>query len=151
MANKKNQRALSRMRQLQAASANQTDQTVVDTVLSVLYNNSDKDSMHLEKDIYRPLNIKLSNKDAERVWEILFSSGWINPVVGFGNSGKVELTSAGYQLMSQYGSYSDYLASIRNNQPQTIILPLQMHGMPATEPNTKKPDKDIPKPPKQDK
>ena len=58
----------------------------------------------------------------------MISSGWVTPVIGFGNAGKVELTKTGYQLMSQFGGYSEYLtaAAAANQQPQTIILPIQI-------------------------
>jgi hypothetical protein len=109
-------------------SRSEMDKRVFDIVLKTLYNNADKDVLHLEQEIYAPANISLPHKEAERLWEVMTSSGLVTPVIGFGNAGKVELTSNGYQLMSQYGSYLDYLATMASNnqQPQTIILPIQM-------------------------
>lgn len=109
-------------------SRSEMDKKVFDIVLKTLYNNADKDVLHLEHEIYAPANINLPHKEAERLWEVMTSSGLVTPVIGFGNAGKVELTNNGYQLMSQYGSYLDYLATIANSnqQPQTIILPIQV-------------------------
>jgi hypothetical protein len=102
------------------------DKNIFDMVLKQLYNNAD-DALHLENQIYAPNNVKLNNKESERIWEIMISSGWITPVIGFGNAGKVELTKTGYQLMSQFGGYSEYLTAVQaNQQPQTIILPIQI-------------------------
>lgn len=105
------------------------DKQIINVVLETLYNNADKDVLDLEKEIYRPNNIKLNIKHAERLWEVMLSSGWISPVIGFGNAGKVALTQSGYQLMAQYGGYSNFLDAqklAQQQQPQTIILPLQV-------------------------
>jgi hypothetical protein len=59
---------------------------------------------------------------------VLTSSGWVSPTIGFGKAGKLELTKAGFLMMSQFGGYSQYLASAQSNQPQTIILPIQVEG-----------------------
>jgi hypothetical protein len=127
-------------------NTSEVDKQVFDIVLETLYNNADKDVLHLEKDIYIPNNVKLSLKHAERLWEIMLSSGWVSPVIGFGNSGKVSLTQSGYQLMAQYGGYSKYLDAqkmAQQQQPQTIILPLQVQAeeTPEQEPNKEEPKK----------
>jgi len=85
------------------------DRRLFDIVLASLYENADKDTLHIENDILKPLNINLPPNEADRVWEVMVSSGLVSPVVGFGNAGKLELTRAGYQLLSQYGTYSQYL------------------------------------------
>lgn len=109
------------------------DRQVFDLVLGALYDNSDKNVLDLEKEIYKPFNVQLPPKEAERIWDVLVRSGLVNPVVGFGNAGKLELSKTGFQLMSQYGSYTQYLAAsqlqqqVQNQQP-TIIL--QMPGVP---------------------
>lgn len=104
------------------------DKNLFDMVLKQLYNNADN-ALHLENQIYTPNNVKLNNKESERIWEIMISSGWVTPVIGFGNAGKVELTKTGYQLMSQFGGYSEYLTAVQSSQqPQTIILPIQIQG-----------------------
>jgi|GEM_PF-716553 hypothetical protein len=127
------------------------DKRVFDIVLKTLYNNADKDVLHLEREIYAPANINLPHKEAERLWEVMTSSGLVTPVIGFGNAGKVELTNNGYQLMSQYGSYLEYLASIANNnqQPQTIILPIQVQA--EEEPDAEKEVHKLPPPERKSK
>jgi len=105
------------------------DKNVIDHVIKTLYNNSDKVSLHLDAEIYKPSNISLPFKESERLWAIMLGSGLISPAIGFGNAGRVELTKTGYQLMSQYGGYKEYLASVANGQqPQTVILPIQIEG-----------------------
>ena len=134
MANKKNRRILKRMKVKPSVlpvilDQSDIDKAVMDTVLSTLYNNSDKDAMHLENEIYKPHNIQMPLKEAERIWEIIKASGLITPVIGFGNGGKVELTREGYQLMAQYGSYKNYLNILQAPQQQpTFILPLSISG-----------------------
>lgn len=85
------------------------DRRLFDIVLASLYENADKDTLHMENDIFKPLNINLPPNESDRIWEVMISSGFVSPVVGFGNAGKLELTQAGYQLLSQYGTYSQYL------------------------------------------
>lgn len=125
---KKHQQVLQRMkvRPVEVVDRTTNDKNVFDIVLKSLYNNADN-ALHLENQIYTPNNVKMNNKEAERLWEVMLSSGWVTPVIGFGNSGKVELTKTGYQLMSQFGGYSEYLNAVQaNQQPQTIILPIQV-------------------------
>lgn len=106
------------------------DKNVFDLVLKTLYNNSHKDGLHIETEIFHPQNLRITNNETQRLWEVMVSTGWVTPLIGFGNAGKLELTKAGYQLMSQYGGYSEYLTSVQNiqQQPQTIILPIQVQG-----------------------
>lgn len=125
---KKNQKALQRMkvRPAEVIDRSVADKNIFDIVLKHLYNNADS-ALHLENQIYAPNNVKLNNKESERLWEVMISSGWVTPVIGFGNAGKVELTKTGYQLMSQFGGYSEYLIAVQaTQQPQTIILPIQI-------------------------
>jgi hypothetical protein len=125
----KNKNALQRMkvRPVVVLERGELDKKIFDLVLKKLYENSDRNTLHLENEIYAPSNVKLPANEAERIWEVMISSGWITPVIGFGNSGRVELTKSGYQLMAQFGGYSEYLNTINQpNQPQTIILPIQV-------------------------
>lgn len=126
----KNQNALRRLQVKKAIPLSQSDEDkrIIDLTLKTLYNDAHKGMLHLEAEIYKPLKIKLSYKEANRLWHIMTSTGLIAPVIGFGNAGKIELTRTGYQLMSQFGSYKDYIASLNNNQPQTVILPIQIEG-----------------------
>lgn len=126
----KNVKAVRRLQVKKVIPLNQTehDKRIIDLVLKRLFNCTDKHPLHLENDIYKPLNIKLNSRQIKRIWGIINSTGLINPVIGFGNSGKVELTRTGYQLMSQYGGYNEYLASLNTQQPQTVILPIQLES-----------------------
>ena len=129
MAINKNNRVLRRMRVLPTPviDTKEIDKKVIDTVLKTLYNNSDIDAMQIEEQIYKPNNISLNAKDAERMWEVLVASWWISPVIGFGNAGKITLTREGYQLMAQFGGYLQYLEALNSPQvPNTVILPLQI-------------------------
>lgn len=116
-----------KVRPVVVVERSELDKKIFDLVLKKLYDNSDKNMLHLENEIYGPSNVKLPSAEAERIWEVMISSGWITPVIGFGNNGKVELTRSGYQLMAQFGGYSEYLATMNQPaQPQTIILPIQI-------------------------
>ena len=104
------------------------DKNVIDLALRMLFENADKNAIDLHKDVLEKARIVLPKKELQRIWDVLTSSGWVSPTIGFGKAGKLELTKAGFQMMSQFGGYTQYLASIQNNQPQTIILPLQIEG-----------------------
>lgn len=127
----RSQKALRRLnvRPAIALDTKELDKQVFDLVLKTLYNNTDRNGLHVENEIFAPLEIKMPAHDTGRLWEVMISSGWVSPVIGFGNAGKLELTKAGYQLMSQFGGYSEYLTSVlTQQQPQTIILPIQIQG-----------------------
>lgn len=103
---------------------------IFDLVMKMLYENSDKNTMHLENEIFQPFNINLPKKETERIWDVLISSGFISPIMGFGNAGKVALTKTGYQIMSQYGTYSKFMEHNNpNNAPQPAIV-VQMNQPP---------------------
>ncbi len=110
------------------AERQEMDKNVIDLVLRMLFENADKNAVDLDKDVLRKARIILSQKETQRIWDVLTSSGWVSPTIGFGKAGKLELTRAGFQMMSQFGGYAQYLASMQNNQPQTIILPIQIEG-----------------------
>lgn len=117
-----------------AAERAELDKNVVDLVLRMLYENADKNSLDLQKDIFDKSRIALPRNETQRLWDILTGSGWVSPSIGFGKAGKLELTKAGFQMMSQFGGYAQYLTSVLNsNQPQTIILPIQVEGEEATD------------------
>lgn len=108
-------------------TALELDKYVVDLTLKSLFHNSDKSELGFESDILAKAKVKLSKKEVARLWNVLATSVWVAPSVGFGRAGKLELTQAGYQLMSQFGGYHEYLASVENSQkPQTIILPISV-------------------------
>jgi hypothetical protein len=128
----KSRKALDRLKVRPAISIDRSemDKKVFDLVLKTLYNNVGKNGLHVENEIFASCKISLPAHETSRLWEVMTSSGWVSPVIGFGNAGKLELTKAGFQLMSQFGGYSEYLTSVQNSQqqPQTIILPIQIQG-----------------------
>jgi hypothetical protein len=130
--NNKSRKVLERMKVMPTVTLDRIefDKKVFDLVLKTLYNNSQKDGLHMENEILSPQKLRLPANEAHRLWEVFISSGFVSPMIGFGNAGKLELTKAGYQLMSQYGGYSEYLTSVQNTQqqPQTIILPIQVQA-----------------------
>jgi hypothetical protein len=110
------------------------DKNIFDMVLRKLYENPKNVALDLEKDIFQTSNFKLPQKESQRIWDVLTSTGWITPAIGFGKAGKIELTKAGFQLMAQFGGYSQYLASVQSSlQPQTIIMPIQIEADDTTE------------------
>ncbi|WP_118975351.1 hypothetical protein [Taibaiella koreensis] len=108
----------------------QQDVYIIDTALSSLYNEGDKVTRSLQDDILIPNQIRISEKDAGRIWDIMINTGLVHSIIGFGNAGKLSLTNEGYQLMSQFGSYSAFLEEKDKQQqgpqmmfPQFIIEP----------------------------
>jgi|SRR5690606_26710022 len=91
------------------------DRIVFDVVLGELYENSDINSLQFDN-ILSKYNVQLPYKEKERIWDVLVNSMWVSPTVGFGKSGQLELTPQGYQLLSQYGTYSNYLYAAQNPQ-----------------------------------
>lgn len=103
------------------------DKYIFDIVMKCLYHNSDKSELAFEADILKYAKVKLPPKEISRLWNVLASSNWVSPTVGFGRAGKLELTHAGYQLMSQFGGYKQYLDTVEESQkPQTIIMPFSV-------------------------
>lgn len=93
----------------EAPAAINIGNAILDLVMKCLYEHPTKDQLNLEEEIYKPLNIVLPRKVSERVWDSMKDSGMINPLIGFGKAGTIELTKAGTQVMNQYGSYNNYL------------------------------------------
>ncbi|PSK91928.1 hypothetical protein B0I18_10422 [Taibaiella chishuiensis] len=106
------------------ADKKQQDIHMIDVALNALYNNGDKTTRALNDEILIPNSISLPENEVERLWDILLSTNLVNPVIGFGNAGKLTLTNSGYQLMNQYGSYSAFLdEKLRQAQGQNMIFP----------------------------
>lgn len=103
----------------------QQDIRIIDTALISLYNDGDKITRSLQDDILAPNQIRISEKDAARIWDVMISTGLVHPIIGFGNSGKLDLTNEGYQLMTQFGSYSAFLEEKdrQSNQGQGMMFP----------------------------
>jgi hypothetical protein len=102
----------------------QMDARIIDSALHALYNDGDKVTRSLQDDILKPANIKISEKEVARIWDIMINMGLVHAVIGFGNSGKLDLTNEGYQLMSQFGSYSAFLdEKSKQTQSQNMVFP----------------------------
>ena len=103
----------------------QQDFYIIDTVLKALYNDGDKIPQSLQEDVLKPNKIRITEKDAGRIWDVMINTGLVNSLIGFGNSGKLALTNEGYQLMSQYGSYSAFLdeKTKQTQQGQSMMFP----------------------------
>ena len=111
------------------AERSELDKNVFDMVLRTLFESANKNALDLQKDVFEKARIVIPQNETQRIWDVLTSSGWVSPTIGFGKAGKLELTKAGFQMMSQFGGYSQYLASVQSNaQPQTIIMPIQVEG-----------------------
>lgn len=141
---KKYPRISKKMREIRNVQQQQTvtmtrfelDRQVFDLVLSTLYENSDKNVLDLQREIFKPYHVQLPPKENERIWDVLVSSGLVNPVMGFGNAGKLELSKAGFQLMTQYGSYTGYLAANQAQHEQqrpTFLVQLPQNPEPPQE------------------
>jgi hypothetical protein len=96
----------------------QQDILIIDKALESLYNDGDKVIRSLQDDVLKPNKVTLSEKDTARLWDLMVSTGLVHAVVGFGNSGKLDLTNEGYQLMSQFGSYGAFLQEHQRQQAQ---------------------------------
>ena len=141
----KGRKALRRMkvRPVPELNRSEMDKNIFDVVMQYLYVNADKNSLDLDKEVLSHMSITLPESEKQRVWEVLTSSIWINSIVGFGNAGKIELSKAGFQLMSQFGSYSNYLAAVQTNPETAKIInpegsvsgtektPGEEHGVPG--------------------
>ena len=111
-------------------SQKEIDIALTDLVLAKLYNDGDRQPASLEDEILTPANIKFTPSGVDRLWDVLLSTGLVSPVIGFKRSGRLAITNQGYQLMSQFGSYSNFIKkreeeaarqSAGNAMPQFII------------------------------
>lgn len=100
---------------------NEIDVKIIDLVLKTLYHNSHIDTLHIERDIYQKAKLKIPYIEAERLWEVMLNTGLVNPVAGFGNAGKLKLSRTGYQLMAQYGGYTEYIKTVKRPSPPEEI------------------------------
>lgn len=96
------------------------DKSIIDIVLALLFNNGGKDELDFRNDVINQSNVVFPAGEVERLWDVLRTTAWVSPLVGFGKAGKLELTNAGYQMMSQYGSYKNYLDAV-NGIPQQLV------------------------------
>jgi hypothetical protein len=85
-----------------------TEDDLLEYILKVLYNNLDKNEMHLEREILLPTQIQLTEKESEHIREILINTNLVKNSVGFGKNGFVYLTAAGIQVMKQHKTYHNF-------------------------------------------
>jgi len=116
----KKQTSIQRLRSRSAPMPAQKEQDVkvIDTTVKALYNDGDRMPLDFKKDILLRHKIEIGDRYAERIWDILLSTGLVSPVIGFGNSGKLTLTNDGYQLMNKFGSYTAFLEAMQREQAQ---------------------------------
>ncbi len=103
----------------------QQDSIIIDAALKALYNDGDRIPRSLQDDVLLPNKIKISEKEAARIWDIMINMGLVHALIGFGNAGKLDLTNEGYQLMNQFGSYSAFLdeKNKQTQQGQSMMFP----------------------------
>ena len=89
-------------------------------VLTKLYNHGDKIPASIDKDILRPNQIKFTEAGSNRLWDIILNTGLVKPEIGFGKVGSLTLTNEGYQLMSNFGSYKNFIAK-REEQAKASV------------------------------
>jgi len=121
------------------------DVYLIDLILSKLYNEGDKTPASIDKDILEPNHIKFTNAGSDRLWDVIMSTGLVKPVIGFGKSGNLALTTEGYQLMTTFGSYKNFIeqreqqarAAAPQAVPQFIFsaLPINKEGNEIETPN----------------
>jgi hypothetical protein len=111
----------------QLPTRKQVDDQIIDLVLKALYNNGDKLQLSLTKDILDPMKIPYDDKGVDRTWDVLMNSGYVNPVIGFGNEGMMDLSKEGYKVMSQYDGYLNYLKAMQE-QPKAPQIIIQTDG-----------------------
>jgi hypothetical protein len=111
---------------------------ILDTIFKSLYMHSDRDGLDLEKDILKPHRIKLTPLEIDRLRDVLLASGLADSIIGFGRGGKLEITPAGLQMMTRYGSYQNFLLT----QQSGSQAPAQQLTIQLVNPEEEKPPKD---------
>lgn len=86
-----------------------TEDDVIEYVIQQLYQNLDKNEMHLEKDLLIPAGLELDDKQSEHLRELLLATQLIKPSIGFGKNGFIYLTGQGIQIIKTYGSYRNFI------------------------------------------
>jgi hypothetical protein len=88
-----------------------TEDQLVDYALQYMYANLAKNELHLEKDTFANMNLKLSAEVLEHIRELIMNTNLVNASIGFGKSGYLYLNNTGVGIMKQYKSYELYLQS----------------------------------------
>lgn len=111
----------------------QLDLVVIDVTLRELFNDGDKVVKDFKKDILEKYNIYYDDKMIERFWDILDATNLVNPVVGFGNTDKLNLSTEGYNLMLKFGSYKNFVQSMMQPAIQQMQAMQQTVAKPKVE------------------
>lgn len=96
------------------------DRMIFDIVMGEIYEHSDVNELMFD-DILGKYKVQLPDNEKQRLWDVITNTSWVSPKMGFGQAGKLELTQQGYQLMSQYGSYSNYVAATQIAMPNMAM------------------------------
>ena len=102
---------------------------ILDTVLRTLYDNMDKDGLSLDEELLGANKIQLTASESERVWEVLRATGLVESIIGFGKEGRLELTPAGIQMMTRFGSYKNFLATQATGATPQVTISVQDPGV----------------------
>ncbi len=92
-----------------------TEDDLIDYVFFTLYTNLDKNEMHFEEEIIAPTKLPLDAKQIDHLREVVITTGFVKPSVGFTKRGFVYLNANGIQIMKTYKTYSAYSAAANNN------------------------------------
>ncbi|HTN44884.1 MAG TPA: hypothetical protein VL098_00950 [Flavipsychrobacter sp.] len=114
------------------------DRLIFDMVMGEIYENSHVNELHFDE-ILSKYKVELPVNERERIWDVLITSSLVSPMIGFGQAGKLELTPQGFQLMTQYGSYSNFLAA---TQPQPLMQPAAATPPPGVDASQQQADAD---------
>ena len=101
---------------------------ILDTVLRTLYEHMDKDGLNFDQDLLAANKIELSPEESDALWDVLRATGLADSIIGFGKEGRLELTSAGIQMMTRFGSYRNFLAAQKTGVPPQVTISVQDSG-----------------------
>jgi hypothetical protein len=111
-----------------------TEDQLVDYALQFMYANLSKNELHLEKDVFASMNLKLNTEIVEHIRELIMNTNLVNASIGFGKNGYMYLNTSGISVMKQYKSYEKYLQA---QQVGGGIMPQMIEHKPAKKSNKK--------------
>lgn len=101
---------------------------ILDTVLRTLYEHMDKDGLNFDQELLAANKIELSPEESDALWDVLRATGLADSIIGFGKEGRLELTPAGIQMMTRFGSYKNFLAAQKTGVPPQVTISVQDSG-----------------------
>ena len=103
------------------AQKQQIQAFVMDMSLKALYNNGNRQDLKFVEEILTPNNVRIDDAASlEILWDIITNTPFIKAKIGFKNDGSVSITNTGYDLMSQYGSYMNYMKAVQDAKNQQM-------------------------------